>query len=397
MQTAVATDEIREAPREVRLLLMAGFALFVITVVIGILNGTDLVEFGHDTLLTHVHAGTLGWLTLAIVGGAIWMFGPDDAERLAWATIGAVTIYVIAFWTGDDLFRPVAGTIMFLVVVGIVAWVAARGAGVTRNIPRLAMTLALVSLLFGAVLGILLGLAVTGQADWVPSGIAEAHPPTMVIGYLVLAAIGLVEWLLTGDQADRLRAGQWQVGLVFGAGIVLVLGIIFEVEPLIVANAPLEIVGLGIFLWRVWPWLRQIDWRISSPGRWIGAGVVFLYLDLVLLVYLIGSSQGDFDTVRFDLVLALDHLMFVGALTSVLLAMALVAAPEEGSTAQEVGFYGVTAGLVIFVLGLLGDWVVLKRIGTPILGLALLHIIATAELRLSRAGGVTGAPDLRGR
>ncbi len=57
------------APPATRLLLQAAFAVFTITVVIGILNGIDAVDFGRNTLLTHVHAGTLGWITLGVVGG----------------------------------------------------------------------------------------------------------------------------------------------------------------------------------------------------------------------------------------------------------------------------------------------------------------------------------------
>ena len=74
------------APPGVRNLLSAALLIFVITIVIGILNGIDVWEVPRNTLLTHVHAGTLGWITLAVFAGAIWMFGsPDDdsSSRLA--------------------------------------------------------------------------------------------------------------------------------------------------------------------------------------------------------------------------------------------------------------------------------------------------------------------------
>ena len=66
--------DLNDAPMasEIRLLLQAALALFVITVVIGILNGTDLVDFSHAKLLTHVHAGTLGWITLSALAGSLW-------------------------------------------------------------------------------------------------------------------------------------------------------------------------------------------------------------------------------------------------------------------------------------------------------------------------------------
>ena len=51
---------------EVQLLLRSALILFTVTVVIGILNGTDLVDFDRKALLAHVHAGTLGWITISV-------------------------------------------------------------------------------------------------------------------------------------------------------------------------------------------------------------------------------------------------------------------------------------------------------------------------------------------
>ncbi len=83
----------------------AALLLFIITIVIGILNGLDWVEFSRDETVTHLHAGTLGWITLALSGVAFLMFtdGRDlsadeiqQARVLSWALIAAVAIYVAA-------------------------------------------------------------------------------------------------------------------------------------------------------------------------------------------------------------------------------------------------------------------------------------------------------------
>src|SRR5688572_30392 len=60
---------------EIRALLLSAMAIFVFTIVIGILNGTDLVEFDRKRILAHVHGGTLGWLTLAVFAASLWLFG----------------------------------------------------------------------------------------------------------------------------------------------------------------------------------------------------------------------------------------------------------------------------------------------------------------------------------
>ena len=84
---------------------IAALLLFVVTIVIGILNGLDLYEPDHDTLITHVHAGTLGWISLAAGGTALLMFsrGRELAERdvahgtaLGWSLIAGIGLYVAA-------------------------------------------------------------------------------------------------------------------------------------------------------------------------------------------------------------------------------------------------------------------------------------------------------------
>jgi len=60
--------------REIRMLLQIALGIFIFTVVIGILNGTDLVDFEVKELLAHVHSGTLGWITLCAIAGGMWLF-----------------------------------------------------------------------------------------------------------------------------------------------------------------------------------------------------------------------------------------------------------------------------------------------------------------------------------
>ena len=68
---------------EIRTLLLAAMVFFVFTLGIGILNGTDLVEFEHRRLLGHVHSGTLGWLSLSVFAASLWLFGGGGTDVLA--------------------------------------------------------------------------------------------------------------------------------------------------------------------------------------------------------------------------------------------------------------------------------------------------------------------------
>ncbi|MET0881607.1 MAG: hypothetical protein ABWZ14_08640, partial [Acidimicrobiales bacterium] len=76
---------------QIRLLLATALILFVFTVVIGILNGTDLVDFDRKVLLTHVHVGTLAWITLSVFASTLWLFADRRLEGGldTWARLGA--------------------------------------------------------------------------------------------------------------------------------------------------------------------------------------------------------------------------------------------------------------------------------------------------------------------
>jgi hypothetical protein len=49
---------------------------------------------------------------------------------------------------------------------------------------------------------------------------------------------------------------------------------------------------------------------------------------------------------------------------------------------DQLVFWGVNLGLLIFLAGLIGDVVILKRIGAPLMGVALLLGLATMASRL---------------
>src|SRR6187431_398943 len=89
--------------------------------VIGILNGADAVEFDRNQILTHVHAGTVGWLTLAIVAAATLLFRATD-RRLVVTLAIFVPVYVLAFYTGNFVFRAVAGTALLIVIGWLLVW-----------------------------------------------------------------------------------------------------------------------------------------------------------------------------------------------------------------------------------------------------------------------------------
>ena len=373
------------ASAPVRLLYRSALTIFLVTIVIGILNGIDVWEPSRELLLTHVHAGTLGWITLAIIGFAISMFEGDRRDdpgtmRLAQAAVGATVLYMVAFATGTGIFRPIAGTLELLAIVWALAWVVGRWRSAPRTIAGLSMMLAMVSLTIGAVLGVLLGLFIAngdlpGMDAETAGSLAGAHPPAMLVGYLILAVMAVTEWQL----ADRPQASsESKAGLVMAIGLVLAgvafnLAFILDIDALIQVATLLEVIGVAIFIVRMWGNIAPAAWKDASKAYpqlatvWLAAGVgLLVYLVQLFISGAVDPEAGE----GTNILIAFDHTMFMGATTNALFGA--VGAGALASATRRGVMYGVNLGLVVFVIGLLADSTALKMIGSPVMGLALL-------------------------
>ncbi|HEX4942485.1 MAG TPA: hypothetical protein VFW51_08110 [Actinomycetota bacterium] len=376
----------RTVPRGVVPLLFAAMAIFVVTVVMGILNGTDLVDLPHGALLAHVHSGTLGWITLSIFAAAAWIYGAADMPRLLRdGSIVAVVLYVAAFWADIDEVRPVAGTLMLASIVWFAVWVFRGRTARALTVPGLSILLASVNLVIGGVLGVVLGLAHAGLFD-LSSEIAGAHPAMMVVGYLILAGVAVDEQLVDGPGTERLtRLGAWQAYLFFGAGIALVLGILLDVQPLLGMNLLGEVIGVAFALVRMRGEIAGAGWSSPGPARFGAMSILWLVPAVGLIVYLIANYIEDFDQVPVRLLLALDHSTFVGILTNAILGLLLVATARRRAIwvwADQLVFWGVNLGLIGFVIGLIADAPEIKRVSTPVMGAAILLGLVAAAMRL---------------
>jgi hypothetical protein len=387
----------RAVPRGVVSLLFASMAIFVLTVVMGILNGTDLVDLPHGALLAHVHSGTLGWITLSIFAAAAWIFQAADMPRLLRdGSVVAVVLYVGAFWADIAEIRPVAGTLMLAAIVWFAVWLFQARTGRTLTVPRLSILLASVNLVIGGFLGVILGLAHAGLFH-LSSEIAGAHPAMMVVGYLILAGVAVDEELVGGDGTERrTRLGTWQAFSFFTAGIALVLGILLDLQPLLGLNLLGEVVGVAIVLVRLRRQIANAGWSAAGPARFGAASILWLVPVVGLIVYLIANYIDDFDSVPTRLLLALDHATFVGIMTNAILGLLMVATAtrrEIMAWADQLVFWGVNIGLVGFVIGLIADSPVIKRMSTPVMGLAILLGLLTAAMRLRQVGpeGISAA------
>ena len=384
-------------PRLTRNLYLVAIAMFLVTVVIGILNGLDLVDFSQpelrNTLLTHVHSGTLGWISLSIVATAMWLARSGD-RRLAWAFGVLIPVYVAAFYSGNYQARAIVGVGLLLAIVWVAVW-AWRIANASRSLPTLAVALGLTTFLMGAIIGVLIQIQGAFGTTLFPANADPmgAHASTMVFSYLVLVAMGLLDWQLKGT-TNRPPWAIVQIGVLFAGGLVLVLSLLFlgleATQGIGGIYLLLELIAVVLFVIRIVPTALRTDWMRSGPRRFFGTSALFVVVAMALFLYFIAKfltapDPSDFSSLPIGVLTASDHATFIGVMTNLIFGMALTLSADRRSLwpwADQVIYWGVNLGLVIFLVGLAGESAEIKRIGAPLMGLAILLGLATIAMRL---------------
>ncbi len=386
---------------EIKWLFQAAIVIFLVTVVIGILNGLDLVEFDRPTLLTHVHAGTMGWITLSLFAASLWFFsGEEPASRaqaayvrwLSIVSIAAIALYVLTFYVARPKLAPFTGSLALLVIAGFFGWVALRSRRERLSVPRLAILAALTTLIIGAVFGVLLQVFLAGGLQSLSMGVFMAHPSTMVTGYLILAGMGIAEWGLTSR--DEPRSLNWlgiaQVALPFLGGVSLTVGALIDNFILIIMIAPLQLLGVFIFLGRLRSRIVRARWREGTSNRLFALSGTFLAVNVGIIAYLAINYAEDFEQIPSWLFFALNHSIYMGVMTNGLFALIYeMSRARRGfwPWADHVLFWGMNVGLVGFVVGLIQQEAILKQIFTPIMGGSILLGLLTYTIRLSARPG----------
>ena len=382
-----------------------GLGIFALTALIGLTNATKIIgDVNRDTLLTHLHSGTLGWITMGVFGLALALFGRNGS------TVGpnvllsalATAAYVIAFWSGNFYARALFGVIMLATIFGWWAWVlyraSAQGYGRLTN-PQLSIVLGLTTLVIGSTLGVIVQiLYATNNLNDQNGVLIGAHASAQVGGYLILVAAGVAEWILNPG-GGRTRGGEIQSWLLFLAGLTLAIGFLANVQPLLIVSNVLQVVGIVMVAVRLGGRVLGAAWGAPTGARHAAIAIPFMGLGLVLLIALVQmtiAAQGDFSKVPPGFINALNHTMFVGLSTNMLFGAVLTLMadrPRVWPWADHVIFWGLNIGAASFIA-------VLIFVGTsagsaafahpvaftaPIMGLSVLLAIVTYEMRLAGA------------
>jgi len=389
---------------EIGWLLQTGLVVFIVTPTIGIINGTKIFgTLSRDVLLTHVHSGTLGWITLGAMAMVLWLFGPavpvsKDRNTRTLAILSTVTIpvYVAAFFSGNLPARAITGTLLLLVIVmwAVFAIGAASGIGWGRlTLPQLAAVLSLVSLVIGSTLGVLIQIQLATGTKIFANDAIGAHATAQVSGYLVLMSVGLIDWRILGDRSRRTLASNVMIGALFAGGLCVAGGLLLGLIPLAALATPLQIIAVVIFLIRVAPSALRTPFG-SGSARFFAIAVPFLVTNIALTIYLIitiVSSGKPFDQIDipFGLIIALDHAIFVGTMTNILFGVLSQATSDRSriwAWADQLVFWLLNVGVLVFIVVLLAKATELERFTAPVMGLAVYLGIATFTLRLRTRG-----------
>lgn len=398
MGTTTAVATAHPLDRTVRLTLTVALAVFVWTIGIGILNGIDAVEFSREVLLSHLHGGTLGWMTLGILAATQWLFvdpadppADEGLRQVRGATIlaaVAIPLYVFAFATTSGVGRPIGGTFTLIALIGYAIWAFGQARRITITVPHVLVLLGLTSSVIGGAFGVFNGLAIA--LDWtIPESFFGAHPGTMEVGFVIPAALGVAEWVLRRGEAPQrpTRAGWAQALLLAAAFVWILVMVLAEQEDLVAAGIMLGIVATIVFFVRLWPQLKGASLIARNPNRHALMGGVFVAVTFVYAFVMLGAAEGDFGAVPEGQLISFIHLLAVGGTTNALLGFVTHVSRlrTTPSGMDDVVFWGVNIGLIGFVTALTTDVRGLIVVFVPIMGLALLLAIAVHIVALRSA------------
>jgi hypothetical protein len=383
-----------------------GLAIFTLTALLGLANATQLFgALDRNALLTHLHSGTLGWITMGVIGLTLWVFGGRDMNMVVRISAVATAAYVLAFWSGNFQARAIFGLSMLGVVYGWWWFVVSRGMAEgfgSFGIPKLSILFGLTTLAIGSTLGVIVQVILgTGNAVPTSPDLIGAHASAQTGGYLVLVAAGFIEWQLSGA-GKRTTAGVIQVALLFVGGLVLAFSLLLSAQlgqqlsqALPGIATLLTLVGTIMVAVRNGRAVMAVSWTSGAKRHlaiaiaWLIAAVVFQ----ALLVQQFIASQGDINQVSVGLLHSLDHSFFVGLMTNVLFGSILVFLADRLRSwpwADNVIFWGLNIGAASFVAVLLtvgsgeGKAAFSNPVAftAPIMGLSALLGIATLLTRL---------------
>ncbi len=389
---------------QIRYLLLGSAALFLANIYYGFDNALTLGTIPRWQTLVHVHAGTLGWVTLSMIALAVWTFTGDREvsasyvrriKTLTWISLGAFAGYILgfglAFSRGQPFFYllPIFGITSSLAIwaAAIYAFSQFRRQPVVTTLHLLLATGLIVAAL-GSTMGVLLGLEYL-VGFFIPGMDRIGVHAGAMDAYLLLAAGSILELFLRKDPHQRWTRAGLLLAIAWGtSALVIIPGLLLGIMPLIMMSVPLLLVGLIIFLARGgWRGFATSPFG-PGPQRWMFFGAVWTTFWGLFFVWLIANFADDFSAIPSWTGAVFAHSAFVGMMTNLLLGVY----SARAEAASDIMPWGETAAMWLINLGLLAFFGLKiaadARWGALVMGVGVLLGVATMVLRL-RASAVS--------
>lgn len=395
---------------QVRIIFLGAAILFLINNYFGFDNALTVGDIPRGQLLIHLHAGSIGWITLSAIGLAIWLLtGQREVTQtyegrvrlLGWAAVILFALYIPNFWIafsrgqGPLLYLlPIfgAGAVLILWASAIFALAQLRQQEMLTTV-QLLISGALLVAAIGATVGMLLGMErAIGQFLPLPEGDRVGAHAGMMDTYLFLVASAIIEWFTFKGQNKRwtipglIQAVFWAVG----ATLVPIAFFLNAVDQLLPIFGIMLILGLLIFLVRV-AWRAVLMGPVGEwPRPWAFFGTLWLVVDIGLFLYAVSSP--DFESLPFWFGATFAHAGFVGMMTNLLLGV-LSARSQEArevwSWGEPAAMWTINIGLLVFIgLKLAAD----IRLGAILMGIGVVLGVVTMILRLRASGARSSGP-----
>ena len=386
--------------REIRWLLQSALLIFLVTVGLGMARGLGLVDFTNaNQVLTHLHSGVLGWITLGIMAAVLWLYGGTGARRgeeryVTWTSILliiAVPLFMVAWWILEPPFLAVTGSLVLLGIVLFVAWLVREAGRIGyRNLttPQLGAVVGLITLVVGSALGVLIATQEAGGAFELPGDPHGAHAETQISAYLVLVSMSIAYWRLHGN--DRTGRGTAMVWLFFAGGAIVAIALLANVIEAAILYVPLDITAFLIFLSLAWRQVVAPGWFTADSRRHYAVAIPFALVYLAIFVYLVVGFAvlklwTDITEVPVSLLAGSSHPLFVGMVTNTLFG--LLFDLNRGKRpiwpwADHVVFWGISVATAAFTVAILLEADDAFKFITPVLGVSILIGIVAHTLRL---------------
>ena len=384
----------------IKYLLLGALALFLINNYFGFDNALTEGVIPRWQVLIHLHAGSIGWITLSAITMAVWLYSGtrelsetyvNRVKILTWFVIlafgGYIVSFGLAFSQGDNFMflLPIFGTLSATAIwVGLIFSIVQFRASEVKTAPQLMILCALLIASLGALMGVLLGLENALKVEIIPGADRIGAHAAVMDSYLLLFSSAVVGWFLGRNASGKYTRGALAQAILLTLGPILAwLGLILDFEPLIGAVAPLFVVAAIIFAVRNARGVIKLNPLRKGPGGWVFFGSIWTVLWAFIFVYLISIfiSEGV-DDVSGGLIVLFVHAGFVGMMTNLIFGVLSVrgyAARNILSWVEPAGLWLMNLGLILFVIL---KYTADSRLGSIVMGIGVVLGVITMIVRL---------------